>query len=203
MVARRRSADAAPMTRKHLRALAALTFVALSVLAPAARAVEHPKEWSLRYSTSMDPRTYHPFSLYSQWVNQEVRYGSREYGINLVWSPGTTREWRLQRCCSWETGAIKWGEPLALWNETNRKWVKYGERDNGINLVWSDTPVYEWSIRAGTIGTVATRSSSLALYNAVERDYVVYGERACGINLRWYDDIGGTYQSPQEFWGWC
>ena len=114
-----------------------------------------------------------------------------------------TREWRLQRFGGWDTGTIRYGEPLALWNDTNAKWVKYGHRDGDvINLVWSDTPVYEWQIRARDPGTTVNRTFNLALYNGVERDYVVYGERRCGINLNWYrpDDDQVWFW---EGWGGC
>jgi hypothetical protein len=126
-------------------------------------------------------------------AQREVRYGTRSCGINLVWSPGTTREWRFERAGG-ATGPLRYGEPLALFNTAYRKYVYYKSRSCGINLSWTDSRETQWRLRGGTTGTTVA-TTSLALYNDIERDFMVYGSRPFGINLMWYQDT----QSPY----WC
>ena len=68
-------------------------------------------------------------------------------------------------------------------------YLRYQVRDKGINLAWSDGPVYEWEVRdyAGASGKVKT-GQKFSLYNHVEKDFLVYAERDNGINLRWKKD---------------
>ncbi|MBI4510304.1 MAG: hypothetical protein HY698_11775 [Deltaproteobacteria bacterium] len=80
-----------------------------------------------------------------------VVYGSRTYGINLVWSPIPVYEWRIQvagKSCGEPvrvgtqydaygnvvaTGAY---DRFGLFNTRIARYVVYGKRTYGINLVW-------------------------------------------------------------------
>ncbi|HYF24840.1 MAG TPA: hypothetical protein VD931_03790 [Baekduia sp.] len=181
--------------RKALVLLAVLA--ALPLLAAPASAEPTSEQWETRFAPGRTPSTGHTFSLFNAFNDREVRYGAREHGINLVWSPGTTREWSLRR----RDGAVA---PLArnaryaLYNVTNRAWVRYGERDTGINLVWSSTPAYEWAfVDFSDPATPVPAGARDALHNAVAGDYLIYGHRNCGINLVWFTD-GIQMQTP---WG--
>ncbi len=141
--------------------------------------------------------------LHNRFIRKSVGYGSREYGVNLVWKDGRSRGIRFVRA-SGSTGALTLREPFAVYVEGG-KYLKYESREYGINLVWSDTPVYEWEFR----GCDASRFSSQAycvtsptrpgtgtinsyrpvgLFNRTSNDYVVYCEREYGINLKWAKD---------------
>lgn len=68
-------------------------------------------------------------------------------------------------------------------------YVVYRTRDKGINLDWSDTPVYEWEIQGDGNPSGKVQTGKLfRLYNHVEKDYLVYAVRDNGIHLRWLKD---------------
>ena len=127
------ASQVAPAARiARLTALLAVALVAvIAALAPSADAYSI-KQWTFKYSGA--PSTNAPFSLYNQDTQDEVRYGERSCGINLVWSPGTTREWRLRRA-NGSTGPLRFGERLALRNDTVAAYMNYRSRDCGINLL--------------------------------------------------------------------
>lgn len=60
-----------------------------------------------------------------------------------------------------------------------RRW----SRDYGINLVWSQTPIYEWTVRS--FGQI---SGGVGLFNEAQQDYVVYCLRTYGLNIGWSKD---------------
>jgi hypothetical protein len=65
-----------------------------------------------------------------------VKYGEREQGINLVWSSTRVYDWEF---VGGTPGApVVTGTPYfhGLRNTTVQQFVVYGERRNGINLVW-------------------------------------------------------------------
>jgi len=67
-------------------------------------------------------------------------------------------------------------------------YIKYQERDRGINLGWTNTPVYEWKFTGGVQGSPVPVALPVALFNLTANDYVIYAERDNGINLRWLKD---------------
>jgi hypothetical protein len=78
-----------------------------------------------------------------------VRYLEREYGINLGWSPIPRYEWILRGRGKPVGSPVRSSDRVALYNVPNGKYVLYGEREYGINLVWSTT-----SANAPTTATV-------------------------------------------------
>ena len=130
-----------------------------------------------------------PISLWNKHVERYLQYGSREYGINLVWAPrgpGPVKAVRLIRAKG-TLDPIAYGEPLALYVEGG-KFLKYAEREYGINLVWSDTPVFEWKIDGGMPARLVNSRRDIGLVNTKIGQHVVYCEREYGINLRWAKD---------------
>jgi hypothetical protein len=64
-----------------------------------------------------------------------IRYGKREWGINLVWSSTPVFEWVIR---GGSTGTrVHFGSRVSLWNTTRRDDVKYCKRRWGINLRWT------------------------------------------------------------------
>jgi hypothetical protein len=125
--------------------------------------------------------------LHNNYLNQDVVYGSRSYGINLVWSLGGSSNMRVVRQGG-GGGSVTVGESVALYIEGGG-YVKYGVREYGINLVWSSTPVYEWQLRGGgSWGSEIDTRVPRGLYNTTIDNYVVYCVRSYGINLRWSQD---------------
>jgi hypothetical protein len=135
--------------------------------------------WSNRIHTG-----FIRYALYNHTNASYVRYGSRSYGINLVWGnpdPGNIRFDSLSG------SDLRSGDYVAI-KVDGGGYLKYGERSFGINLVWSSTAVYEWRIFGEGManGTFLTSGNGrVALYNTRTGQYVVYGTRSYGINLVW------------------
>ena len=90
---------------------------------------------------------------------------------------------------------LTYNQPFAL--RINGLYLEYKEREYGINLSWSNYPVYQWEFRkANTSGNIQN-NRNLGLYNNQIRDYVVYESREYGINLKWLKD---TRQNNFETW---
>lgn len=125
--------------------------------------------------------------LRNTFINQFVVYGSRSYGINLVWyngaNPGNVR------FIPQFGGTVRYGDPVAVFvaNPNTEKYVRYGSREYGINLVWSSYPVYEWRITGGAPGALVDLNQPFGLSND-KQTHVVYCPREYGINLRWNSD---------------
>jgi hypothetical protein len=130
--------------------------------------------------------------LFSNHNDQYIKYGSRSYGINLVWSPNVPqRNVRFIRPPnSGDTGPLKYDEPLAMYIDGGG-YVKYGSRSHGIDLVWSSTPSYEWRIKpqfqnAGEV--INPYHYWMGLFNTPKNASLHYATREYGINLAWRTD---------------
>lgn len=137
------------------------------------------------------------FSLYTAEPGQYVVYGRREYGINLVWSRTRPAVGNFTLVLHYHTtkGQIHYAELAAL-KESTGGYIYYKKREYGINLEFSRTPVYEWTVHGGNAGTpvvpgkwgdsaTAMSDVRIALYNHTANCYMIYGEREYGINLKW------------------
>ena len=69
-------------------------------------------------------------------------------------------------------------------------YLKYGAREYGINIVWSQTPVYEWTISSDDKSVSGIQNNKkYGLYNKTKQTFLVYGEREDGIGqMKWFDD---------------
>lgn len=138
---------------------------------------------------------------YTKLVNQTndrcLDYYERGYGINLGWRDCDSIDPNIRFVRESVTAGrspLMYGERLAM-RVTGHGYIRYGRRDFGINLVWSDTPVYEWEIRGGKIGDPVQTGASVALYNRLASDTVIYCVRTFGINLRWTNDCARAHES--------
>lgn len=182
----------------HLR-LAALALIALAVLgighvtAPAAHAAT-AQQWRFGGPGTV-LYSHTAYTLFNTDVGQYLvrrprADGWRSSPIDLGFRTTSAPEWTIGR--SWECGkrtcTIYYNRPIALRNETTGKYLKYGHTGlrGGINLVWSDTAVYEWSIRGRSPSgasldgdtTPVTPDATVALHNdQVGGGYVAYGTR--------------------------
>jgi hypothetical protein len=144
--------------------------------------------------------------LFSNHNDQYIKYGSRNHGINLVWSPYfPQRNVRFIRPPnSSNTGPLKYDEPLAMYVDGGG-FVKYGSRSYGIDLVWSTTPSYEWRIKpqfhnAGEV--INPYHYWMGLFNTAKNASLHYGIRDYGINLEWRTDnllkrVGAIYPASR------
>lgn len=160
------------------------------IQAPAAHAHHSPpKQWSLSFDGPT--RTNTPVALFNQREADHLVYGSRTFGINLIWTSHVKRDWKFVKCAAPTVSSdIRYDESLALYNATIKKYVTYTHRDSGINLGWSAGPRCQWKVRGGPAGNPVGSSpggvSGAMLFNTAAKDYLVNAWRPAGVNLRWY-----------------
>lgn len=134
------------------------------------------------------------YGLLNQTADRFLKYGSRTFGINLVWgvshSASTLRNVQF-----------RYFGPLTAIFVSGGGYLRYQSRTYGINLGWSTTPVAQWRVdpiqvldRSGT----PTGNYMYRIYNTVARDYLVYCPRTFGINLVWSRDRSGG--SCRSWW---
>ncbi|MCW8943377.1 MAG: hypothetical protein OQL27_01315 [Sedimenticola sp.] len=138
-------------------------------------------------------------------------------GINLGWTNNASAQ-TAQKQSRWifvpkdqsgrvsDIGAptrktpIRFGERIAIaWipkkkSKIEWKFIKYAKRTFGINLDWSSTPRYEWTILGGKPGEIVDRGQDkVIIYNLVNKQPLVYFPRNIGGHIGWpnsKDDIG-------------
>jgi hypothetical protein len=191
-------------TSTILTVLAAVALI-LTITARAAVAEDMPaaaKDWKLLGSGSQ-VTSGTGYCFQNQSIDQSIRYGKRGSlgGINLVWDKKADLKNAHFESES-GSGSIKYGEKLALKIDNDSKpYVRYDHRDIGVNLNWSNTPVFEWVIVGGKEGDPVKVGESFALVNKVEKDFLIYAKRGGeAINLRWYQDRnkGGYFDQAKK-----
>ncbi len=142
------------------------------------------------------------YNLLNLTVTKKLRYGSREYGINLVWDdPDNDPVISVVRPGG-GAAVLRHGDLCAVGVEGGG-YLRYKEREYGINLVWSSEPVFEWYFATMSgAGDVPVGTAVVALYNTVRKDYLFYDPRRYGINLKWLSDKGKHNSKPwyEEAW---
>src|SRR5215208_4164426 len=148
--------------------------------------------------TTVLPGDTHGYDLFNETMLQRVVYGSREYGINLVWDdPDPTNPSIRFLPLSGATTPILYGERVAI-HVRGGGFLRYGEREYGISLKWSESPVYEWRLRGDNPpeSTPVDLTQPVGLFNTVSSDYLFYDPRRYGINLKWLRDKGKYNSKP-------
>jgi hypothetical protein len=122
-----------------------------------------------------------------------LQYEEQNYGINLGWTDRADAETQ-RRVTRWffarENGVGKpftYGERIALAYGGGRSFLKYEGRPFGINLDWSNPPVYEWEIYGGALGTPVQLGHEVAIYNAKVAEFFVAFDRNFGADIGWAD----------------
>ena len=117
-------------------------------------------------------------------------------GINLGWTNNASAKtgkkrarWYFTRS-SKTTKPIVYGEPLAIaWHKSG--YIKYGQRNNGINLKWSKKPIYEWVIIGGKKGSpVLKGKDKIIIYNTKHKEPLIHYKRKYAGNIGWPDSCG-------------
>lgn len=141
-----------------------------------------------------------------QWEEQSV-------GINLGWTdnaePATAvrvSRWFLTRQSS-SQGPVRYGETIALGYGKDPSFIRYEDRTFGINLGWSDSPVFEWKLLGGRAGQPVSSGDWLAIYNKRAADCLIYFDRTVGGDIgwpssqTWTDQLGDILtQAVKDHW---
>jgi hypothetical protein len=110
-------------------------------------------------------------------------------GINLGFSddaePSTAAKVVHWEFLNRQRTALKYDEPVAL--RCKDGYLRYGSRSVGINLVWSDSPVFEWRLLGGRPGTPVTTSDWFSIFNMHSQpgEPMIYFQREIGGNIGW------------------
>jgi hypothetical protein len=143
------------------------------------------------------------YTLKNRKVRKFLQHESQVCGINLGWTddaePSTAnkvRRWFFTRAGG-GTGPLVYGEYIAIGNGMDPSFIRYEKRTLGVNLGWSDAPVYEWRLAGGPAGVVVNPDDYLAIYNERAGEFFIFFDRTrCGdmgwpSSQTWGDQITG------------
>src|SRR5262245_26145363 len=138
------------------------------------------------------------YNLFCQKNGKFLTYKEVPLGINLGFTADASIKKTHFRLPDGREREILSGELVALGIGGGDAFLRYAHRDVGINLKWSNDPVFEWRIFGanGQLGAPVAQNSLVAIVNVkVEPspDFFVFLERPPGIA-----DVGWT-TSP-NFW---
>jgi hypothetical protein len=184
------------MRRITTTAIVTALLALVLVSAASARVPNGVQNWQ-NMDAGLQPRTTwisnQAFRLKNIYKGSLVGYGSRTFGVDMEW--GDHGDWiaSLPAGSGASTRAITQADHVALYNTMSKKYLAYGYENFGVDLVWSDTPRFEWQL-AGT-------GKNRGLYNSTYHDYLQYGERTWGINLQWqgHEVADQAYTEPPDY----
>lgn len=144
------------------------------------------------------------FSVKGTRPRKFLQHERQTFGINMGWtddaSPATeakVRRWFADRPGD-DNAPIRYGESVALGYGMNPSFIRYSERTVGINLAWSDTPVFEWTLLGGPIGQPVNSKNPVAIHNtkagstASPGNFLIYFDRTAGGDIGWPDSTTWT-----------
>jgi hypothetical protein len=167
------------------------------------KVAEYYKQWLLGAGKPRElvrPKDHfesHPERNYNLKNKQYIKFLQHEkqtFGINLGWTDDATNEtgnkvarWFFVRSGQGD-GPIKYGETIAVGNGGSPSFLHYAHRDYGINLDWSQTPVFEWKLLGGKIGDPVYTQELVAIYNekpTAGGECLIHFNRTVGGDIGW------------------
>jgi hypothetical protein len=132
------------------------------------------------------------YNLFCQTNGRYLTYLETLLGISLGYTDDPSVQKTHFRLPDGMEREILSGESVAFGIGGGRAFLRYAHRDAGVNLDWSEKPVFEWRIFGSNnqIGTPISENSFVAIINdKVEPspDFFVYFERPPGMA-----DVGWT-----------
>lgn len=110
-------------------------------------------------------------------------------GINLGFSDDAEPS-TAEKVLHWEfvnssRTPVRYDEPVAI--RCKDGYLRYGHRNVGINLLWSDNPVFEWRLLGGPVGAWVSTRDWLCIWNAHSTygEPLIYSKREIGGNVGW------------------
>jgi hypothetical protein len=131
--------------------------------------------------------------LKNRMLRKFLQYEHQDFGINLGWTDdaepataGRVSRWFLALPNKADR-PIRFGEPIAMGYGKDPSFVHFGSRTFGINLDWSNKPVYEWVVLGGRIGQPVLQDKYLAIYNRTAKHFFMFFDRNVGGDIGWED----------------
>lgn len=170
-----------------------------SLPAPTAALLNELKQWKISSparpthllpKSTFDGPADRSYTLKNSQIRKFLQNETQRFGINLGWTddaePATAAHvarWFLSREGS--DGPLVYGETLALGNGRKPSFIRYAKRDFGINLDWSNTPIFEWKLAGGPAGRAIDPNQYLAIYNDKAGEFLVCFDRTVGGDIGW------------------
>lgn len=162
---------------------------------------------------SFDGQTDRNYNLKNNRTRKFLQWEQQPLGINLGWTdnagPNTAARvsrWFLSRP-NGSAAPVRYGEEIALGYGKSPSFVRYQERTFGINLGWTDSPVFEWKLLGGQPGQSVRSGDWLAIYNKRAGDCLIHFDRTVGANIgwpsseTWTDQLGNLLtQAVKDHW---
>ena len=162
-------------------------------------ATEYLKQWTLGSTAHRALRPKPEFAglaernynLKNKRVRKFLQWEEQTFGINLGWTddaePATAtrvRRWFCARA-SGDTKPVRYGETIALGYGIKPSFIHRSHRTTGIDLDWSETPVFEWKLLGGKAGQEIATGQWLAIYNTKGRECLLRFDRTVGGDIGW------------------
>jgi hypothetical protein len=132
------------------------------------------------------------YNLFCSSNKEYLSYGTELFGINLDWKKtGDEKKVHFMVPAKQEREILT-GEPIAFGIGGGEQFLYYASRTLGINLSWSEKPVFEWTICGadGKKGVPIGEGQMYAIVNAKVQpapDFFIYLDRVPG-----QADVGWT-----------
>jgi hypothetical protein len=133
------------------------------------------------------------YNLKNKNIRRYLQHEKQTWGINLGWTDDGSNE-TGNKVARWffvrketNTLPIRFGETIALGNGENPSFIRYEQRTVGVNLGWSDTPVFEWKLLGGRVGEPVNTQEWIAIFNEKSEggECLIYFDRAVGGDIGW------------------
>ena len=162
-------------------------------------AEDYLKQWTILTAipstvlskSSFDGPVERNYNLKNKQVRKFLQHEEQSFGINLGWTddaePATAakvRRWFFKRSGDTQ-GRLHYGETIALGNGQKPSFIRNAHRTVGIDLEWSETPVYEWKLLGGAVGDEVKTDQWLAIYNVKAGECLIYFDRTRGGDIGW------------------
>jgi hypothetical protein len=155
------------------------------------RAAEYFKQWTILdpNGAQTDIRPDRRYLLKNSINRHFLAYKEQNFGINLGFTddaePSTAKKVVHWAFVNQGRTPVKYGEPVAI--RCKEGYLHYGTRDWGINLVWSDSPVFEWRLLGGKPGTAVKTRDWLCIFNNRHAHPMIHFKRTVAGNIGWPD----------------
>jgi hypothetical protein len=131
------------------------------------------------------------YTFKNKKVRKFLQSETQTAGINLGWTddagPATAAKvarWFFVRN-GVGGGPLTYGETVAIGVGRKPSFIRNQHRTVGIDLDWSDTPVFEWKLAGGPAGQAIDPNQYLAIYNDKAGEFLIFFDRTAGADIGW------------------
>lgn len=149
-----------------------------------------PYQWVFNQNTTEDLLITHSnYNLFNTSIQKSLVHKSTKKGISLGWQGGKSAPLNIVLHYPMDKDTLTSCLEVAILI-TDAAYLTYTEREYGITLGWSKTPVYEWRITTENKVCIALKTGQkYGLFNLKVQKHLVYQERADGlVALDWLEE---------------